>query len=255
MQPREFWNVVQFLKYVPGWNHVENLNGHRCLGEMWEKFQSLGIGVLERSVCVWLCVWYMHVCWGCMPVVCVWCSMYVCSMAYVVYVCGTSVVCGTHVCGAWYTWHASVRNIQTCREFLWVYWSQNWWQLLGSKISNTLENEFFILLCVLEIKEDYMKVEESKARIGLHTVKICALWGCLHLAGVLLPAFPRRVNLAAQEEQTGLAWKPLTKEVIGLGCDYPPRPAQLGLYDQITLWCNFPQNPFFKHSGVCVCVW
>lgn len=59
----------------------------------------------------------------------------------------------------------------------------------GSKISNALENKFFSFFYVLEIKEDYVKVEESKAVIRLHIVKIYALLRAVVPSGILLLAF------------------------------------------------------------------
>lgn len=48
-------------------------------------------------------------------------------------------------------------------------------------------------------------------------------------------SFKRCITLDAQKQGTAL-----TKEIIGLGHNYPPIPAQLGIYDQITLWGYFP---------------
>lgn len=66
----------------------------------------------------------------------------------------------------------NVRNVQTCREVLWVYLSQNWWQLSTSKISNASENNSFVVPSLhfklrTTQREDYMKVGERKIRIGL----------------------------------------------------------------------------------------
>ena len=44
--------------------------------------------------------------------------------------------------------------------------------------------------------------------------------------------------------QSGIKF--LTKEVTGLGHDYPPSSAQLGIKGQVTLWGYFPQNPLFS---------
>ena len=46
--------------------------------------------------------------------------------------------------------------------------------------------------------------------------------------------------------------KPFTEEVAGLGHDYPPWPAQLGIYDQIThevIFHKAPFSPTGEHSA------
>lgn len=64
----------------------------------------------------------------------------------------------------------NIRNVQTCKEFKSL--SQKWWQLPGIKIWNAPENNSPAASPMHPksrrgCKEDYRKVEESKAGIGL----------------------------------------------------------------------------------------
>lgn len=72
--------------------------------------------------------------------------------------------------------------------------------------------------------------------------------GQLCLRGVLVLAFPRCAYLDAQKQRTALAYgktQPLTKDVICLGGDDPPCPAQVGIDKQMTQCGCCLQNPFF----------
>lgn len=71
-------------------------------------------------------------------------------------------------------------------------------------------------------------------------------WGGLEKEDYFL-ALPRCATLGALEN--GQGWlKKKNKPFVGLGRDYPPGPARLGIYDQITSWGYFPldllQSPF-----------
>lgn len=75
--------------------------------------------------------------------------------------------------------------------------------------------------------------------------------GQLCLRGVLVLAFQRCAYLNAWKQRTALAYgkeQPLTKDVIGLGGDKPPCPAQVGIYTQMTQCSCCLQNPFFVHT-------
>lgn len=99
-----------------------------------------------------------------------------------------------------------VSNVHICREFLWIYWSQKWWHIPGSTISDALENNGFAVSSMpLKLrracKEGYMEVGESKVRIGWQDVYQGSVfsWVWLHLRGVLLLAFQRCFILHAMD--------------------------------------------------------
>ena len=81
-----------------------------------------------------------------------------------------------------------------------------------------------------------MKVGESKAETSLWldyriaNRVMCSLEGGYASKGVEKEAKQRCVNRGAQRHRAGE-----DKHFVGLGCDYPPGPAQLEIYDQITL--------------------
>lgn len=88
-----------------------------------------------------------------------------------------------------------------------------------------------------------MKEKESKSGIlyGLITgeLKLCAPWRVVTPPGVWksgsLLTCQRCFILDAQEQRFALG---NSKPFIGLGYYYPPWPAQLGIYDLITLWSH-----------------
>ena len=113
----------------------------------------------------------------------------------------------------------------------------NWWHMQGSKILNGLENYSF------EASFMYLNYGKNYTRRGLD-YKIVHKIICSSL-------FQKCVNPDAQIQWTGLTYgkaRPFTKEVMRLGHDCPPWPAQLGVYGQSTLWGYLPQIPFYSRS-------
>lgn len=132
-------------------------------------------------------------------------------------------------------------------EIIWAKTDVNR-QLLDSKISNASEitvcSFFYVLGIRREFQEDYTRWEKTRWGLDYRTINkiLCSCgysFNCYffwHFKCVLMHKNNGQGNLN------------MSLKIFMSGAWLPTLTSQLGVYDQITLWGYFQQNPFFIHS-------